>query len=120
MKSFTVMIFLQFSTLVGFAQAGNILYNTIRPINLGYTINLYSIILNESRTIFIHLPDNYTKDLNPCPVLYLFDAETNFKPVCGVVEILCRWKVIPGLIVVGIPNTDRMRDVTPTHEDRKS
>ncbi len=118
MKSFTVMIFLQFSTLVGFAQSANILYDTIRPINIGYTINLNSIILNESRTIFIHLPDNYTKDLNPCPVLYLFDAETNFKPVCGVAEILCRWKVIPGLIVVGIPNKDRMRDVTPTH-DRK-
>jgi len=118
MKSFTVMIFLLFSALIGFAQTGYILHDTIIPINIGYTINLNSTILNESRTIFIHLPDNYTKDLNPCPVLYLFDAETNFKPVCGVADILCRWKVIPGLIVVGIPNTDRMRDVTPTH-DRK-
>lgn len=118
MKDLTSIILFLFSTLSGFPQIGNALSDTIKPISLGYAINLNSIILNEKRTILIYLPDNYNKSNNPYPVLYLFDAETNFKPVCGVVDILARWKIIPELIVVGLPNTDRMRDLTPTR-DRK-
>jgi predicted alpha/beta superfamily hydrolase len=118
MKNLTSIILFLFSTLSGFPQIGNTLQDTIKPISLGYAINLNSIVLNEKRTIYIYLPDNYKKNEDPCPVLYLFDAETDFKPVCGVVDILTRWKIIPELIVVGLPNTDRMRDLTPTH-DRK-
>jgi predicted alpha/beta superfamily hydrolase len=118
MKNLTLIVLFLFNLLNGFPQIGNTLQDTIKPISLGYAINLNSNILNEKRTIFIYLPDNYKKNEDPCPVLYLFDAETNFKSVCGVVDILARWKIIPELIVVGLPNTDRMRDLTPTL-DRK-
>jgi len=118
MKNFKLIAIFLFSTLTGFPQVGNTLHDTIDPISIGYTIKLNSIVLNEIRAIYIYLPDNYKKNHNSYPVLYLFDAETNFKPVCGVVDILSRWKIIPELIVVGLPNTDRMRDLTPTL-DRK-
>lgn len=118
MKYLTLILIFLFSTLIGFPQPGNNLHDTINPINIGYSFSFNSKVLSETRSIFIYLPEKYDRNNNPYPVLYLFDAETNFKPVCGVVNILTRWKVIPELIVVGLPNTDRMRDVTPTH-DRK-
>ena len=118
MKSLKLIAFFLFSTLSIFPQAGNNSNDTICPISIGYTIKLNSIILNEIREIYIYLPENYKKNHNSYPVLYLLDAETNFKPVCGVVDILTRWKIIPELIVIGLPNTDRMRDLTPTL-DRK-
>jgi predicted alpha/beta superfamily hydrolase len=118
MKSLKLITFFLFGTLSVFPQVGNTSNDTISPIRIGYTIKLNSIVLNEIRAIYIYLPDNYKKNHNSYPVLYLLDAETNFKPVCGVVDILSRWKIIPELIVVGLPNTDRMRDLTPTL-DRK-
>lgn len=90
--------------------------DSLSAIAIGYSVKLKSTTLNEERTIYIHLPDNYSEDQKSFPVLYLMDAETNFKPVCGVVDILCRSSFIPGMIVIGIPNTDRMRDLTPTHD----
>jgi len=35
-----------------------------------------------------------------------------------VVDILSSWKIIPETIVIGLPNIERMRDLTPTR-DRK-
>jgi len=98
--------------------------DSISEINIGYSIKIKSNVLNEDRTIFVYLPDNYKENQKSFHVLYLLDAETNFKNTCGVVDILtsvenmARSSFIPELIVIGIPNTDRMRDLTPTH-DRK-
>ena len=107
---------LLFNVLAGFSQQPNAPQDSITKINIGYSIQFNSKILNEERTIFIYLPDSYQEDKESFPVLYLFDAEINFKPVCGVVDILSKWKIIPGIIVVGLLNTDRMRDLTPTHD----
>jgi predicted alpha/beta superfamily hydrolase len=92
--------------------------DSICAINIGYSIILKSNVLNEDRTILIYLPDNYKENKKSFPVLYLLDAETNFKHTIGVVDILSRSSLIPEMIVIGIQNTDRMRDLTPTH-DRK-
>ena len=107
-----------FNILTGFPQHTVIAQDSITSITIGHAIQFNSIILNEERTIFIYLPDGYKMNQESYPVLYLFDAEINFKPVCGVVDILSRWKIIPETIVIGLPNIDRMRDLTPTR-DRK-
>lgn len=107
-----------FNILTGFLQHKVIAQDSITSITIGHAIQFNSIILNEERTIFIYLPDGYKMNQESYPVLYLFDAEINFKPVCGVVDILSRWKIIPETIVIGLPNIDRMRDLTPTR-DRK-
>jgi len=115
---YTILLSGLLFNIIGFSQQYNTDQDSVAPINIGYSIQLDSKILNEERTILIHLPERYKENEGSFPVLYLFDAEINFIPVCGVVDILSRWKLIPGLIVIGIPNTDRMRDLTPTR-DRK-
>lgn len=107
-----------FNITFGFSQYATNIEDTVTPINIGYSFQFNSLILNEKRIINIHLPDSYLTGKKSYPVLYLFDAEINFKPVCGVVDILSKWETIPELIVVGLPNKDRMRDLTPTR-DRK-
>jgi len=50
------------------------------------------------------------------PVLYVLDGEAQALMVGGQVQYLSdSYKIIPNLVVVGIENTDRTRDLTPTH-----
>lgn len=78
----------------------------------GQTHELYSRVLHEKRTVWVHLPAT----ANPqerSPVLYVLDGENYFATTVGITEQLAgRW---PHLIVVGILNTNRGRDFTPTH-----
>ena len=78
-----------------------------------YTI--HSKLLGENRKIRIQVPagnDPYTA----YPTLYLLDAEAQMNHVAGQVQYLSEsYKIIPSMIVVGIDNTDRMRDLTPSH-----
>ncbi|MDB5231239.1 MAG: hypothetical protein JWN76_2044 [Chitinophagaceae bacterium] len=75
----------------------------------------HSRILSEDRKIYIQTP-SYMKMNETYPVLYLLDAEAQMAMVAGQVQYMSEsYPIIPGLIVVGIANTDRMRDLTPTH-----
>jgi predicted alpha/beta superfamily hydrolase len=48
------------------------------------------------------------------PVLYLLDAEAQMEMVAGQVRYLSDvYRIVPNMIVVGIANTDRVRDLTP-------
>lgn len=80
-----------------------------------YTIQ--SKILNEKRKIRIQFPagaDHFTA----YPVLYVLDGEAQMNHIGGQVQYLSEsYKIIPNMIVVGIDNTDRMRDLTPSHTD---
>ena len=56
------------------------------------------------------------KPYDACPVLYVLDGEALTAMVGGQVQYLSEaYKIVPSLIVVGIENTDRTRDLTPTH-----
>jgi predicted alpha/beta superfamily hydrolase len=76
---------------------------------------LHSKLLRENRKIYVQTPAR----MNPFdayPVLYLLDGEAHTTMVGGQVQYLSEaYKIIPNLIVVGIENTDRTRDLTPTH-----
>ena len=92
---------------------------------IGRKDSLHSNILNESRQYLVHLPDSYDGGLfskAKYPVLYLLDGDAHFNSVTGLVQILGAGingtHVIPDMIVVAIPNTDRTRDLTPTHSDK--
>lgn len=78
-------------------------------------VTLHSKILQEDRTIYIHCPkaDSTSKSY---PVLYLMDGESHFEMLAQYIDYLSRWdvNVIPPMIVVGIVNTKRTRDLTPT------
>jgi predicted alpha/beta superfamily hydrolase len=75
----------------------------------------HSKILGEDRRIYIQMPAKI-KRYEKYPVLYLLDGEAHTQMAGGQVQYLSEaYKIIPSLIIVGIENTDRTRDLTPTH-----
>ena len=82
---------------------------------LGIIRQLYSVELNENRTLNIYLPEGCIKD-SSYPVIYLLDgsADEDFIHVAGLVQFYnFPWvNVLPKSIVVGIANVDRRRDFT--------
>lgn len=81
---------------------------------IGSTLSIHSKALNEDRNILIYLPNNYETTQEKYPVIYVLDGEGNFVFSSSVVNFLSRIGHIPRSIVVGIPNTNRGRDFTPT------
>jgi predicted alpha/beta superfamily hydrolase len=88
---------------------------------VGKTDSLTSKILGEKRHLWISLPGGYDEDIftrRNFPVIYLLDANTNFQVVNGFVRQLSGINgnlTLPESIIVGILNTDRTRDLTPSH-----
>jgi predicted alpha/beta superfamily hydrolase len=81
-------------------------------------VTIHSTLLNEDRKVYIHCPKLDSSDINNrFPVLYLMDGENHFELLSQYVDYLSRTDVsaMPKIIVVGIPNTKRVRDLTPTH-----
>ena len=83
-------------------------------IYLGKTVTLNSKILGEDRPVFISTPQGYENSEQKYPVLYLLDGGAHFLHATGIVQFLSRTGRIPQMIVVGISNTNRNRDFTPT------
>jgi predicted alpha/beta superfamily hydrolase len=81
---------------------------------IGEHVKLYSEILGEERSLFVHLPTGYEISPRRYPVLYVLDggAIFRFSKVTGTVESLAFGNV-PKMIIVGIKNTDRERDMFP-------
>ncbi len=80
---------------------------------------LLSRLLDEKRELLVYLPDSYASTRFSYPVLYLLDAESDFLHTIGVVEFLAGIDRIPELIVVGVVNTHRSRDLTPESGDKE-
>ncbi|PTL78690.1 alpha/beta fold hydrolase [Vitiosangium sp. GDMCC 1.1324] len=83
------------------------------PITLGMKYSLRSSILGEERGFFVYLPPGYETSSERYPVLYLLDGDAHFHSATGVVQFLAESMRIPQMIVVGVPNTVRARDLTP-------
>ncbi|RFS14989.1 alpha/beta hydrolase-fold protein [Emticicia sp. C21] len=89
---------------------------------LGKNDKVYSKILNEDRRVMVYVPndgmDIYAK--KKYPVVYLLDGDAHFYSVVGMIQQLSSVNgntICPEMIVVGISNTNRTRDLTPTHVD---
>ena len=77
------------------------------------TIEFPSKILNETRRLLISLPKGYDRSTEAYPILYLMDGAEQIEMVGALARALsAQGSVIPELIVVGITNTDRERDLT--------
>ena len=87
---------------------------------IGVKDSVFSDILNENRDLLVHVPFSYTEDSDrKYPVAFLLDGPGHFYSVTGVIKQLSTNmnSLMPEMIVVAIPNTDRTRDLTPTHVD---
>jgi uncharacterized protein len=82
-------------------------------------IVIHSNVLNEDRPILVRVPAHAPGARNKYPVLYLTDGDGHINEVGGIVDFLAAHNRCSPLIIVGIPNTDRNRDLTPTHADEK-
>lgn len=83
-------------------------------IAIGSSATVWSETLREERRLLIYLPPHYAQSGKSYPVLYLLDAEAQFHQATGVVQFLSvNNDRIPEMIVIGITNTHRERDLTP-------
>ncbi|MEP6921251.1 MAG: alpha/beta hydrolase-fold protein [bacterium] len=86
-----------------FAQVGTIKRLTIK-----------STVLGEDRVILVRTPAGYDTNKLSYPVLYMTDGDAHIAHSSTTVEFLARNGRMSEMIIVGIPNTDRTRDLTPT------
>ncbi len=103
----TVIIFL-FSVNTSASQADS------NEILIGTKHKIYSEILDEEREYWVNLPERYSVHAN-YPVVYVLDARSQFHSVATILRYLSLAGQIPEMILVGITNTDRVRDLTPTN-----
>lgn len=87
-------------------------------IEIGIIDTISSKILSEKRPIWIYKPNNETgpaEKNKKYPVVYLLDGDWHFISVVGMLQQLGYINgntVTPEMIVVGIPVSDRYRDMT--------
>lgn len=117
MKKLILSILVSLFSICAFAQKYN-------KVTIGAIDSLQSKILGEQRKIWVYLPNgdgaNDLYSSQKYPVVYLLDGDAHFYSVVGMIQQLSQVNgntVFPEMIVVGIPNTDRTRDLTPTHMD---
>lgn len=104
-KSIIALLILSFS--FNCAQTQN------ADIAAGETAKIFSKVLNEGRTFQVSKPANYNNSTKAYPVIFVLDGGTNFKFTAEIVRYLTTYNLIPEVIVVGINNTNRNRDMIP-------
>lgn len=88
------------------------------PLVLGDRIALPSKVMGEERTLFVSVPESYARTTRRYPVLYLTDGEAQFEHTRATAAFLSRNGFMPEVIVVGVTNTDRTRDLTPSRDPK--
>jgi hypothetical protein len=91
-------------------------------VEIGQVDSLWSERLGENRPYLVWTPPSYADSLagdQRYPVLFVLDGDAHFHSVSGLVQALGTGVnatyVVPEMIVVAIPNTNRARDLSPTH-----
>ncbi|HEY0764087.1 MAG TPA: alpha/beta hydrolase-fold protein [Pyrinomonadaceae bacterium] len=79
-----------------------------------------SAVLGEERVILVRTPAGYETNKLNYPVLYMTDGDAHMGHTASTIEFLTQNGRIPDLIVVGITNTDRTRDLTPVRSSNKN
>ena len=94
---------------------------SISLVSIGTREYIHSDILNEDREIWVYVPSGFygmDEQYSNYPVIYLLDGEIHFKATVGIIDQLSNAAnandVSPQMIIVGIVNTNRTRDLTPS------
>jgi uncharacterized protein len=91
------------------------------PVSIGTYRVIHSKILNEDRTLLIHLPRGYEQATVSYPVIYMLygnHVTTYFAKSVASVDSLGSSGRTPNFILVGLMNTDRYRDLIPESEGK--
>jgi predicted alpha/beta superfamily hydrolase len=108
LSGFAVLLFI---TTAAFAQPAT---GTIK------TVALKSAVLAEERVVLVRTPPGYETNKQKYPVLYMTDGDGHMGHTAATIEFLTRNGRMSDLIVVGVTNTDRTRDLTPTKSATKN
>ena len=84
------------------------------------TLKLKSAVLGEERTVLVRTPVGYETNNIRYPVLYMTDGDAHMGHTAGTIDFLTRNGRMSDLIVVGVTNTDRTRDLTPVKSTIKN
>lgn len=79
------------------------------------TFKMYSESVGEERVINIWMPESYKTGADSLPVMYMADGgivAEDFPHIANTLNELVKAKKIPPLILVGIENTERRRDLS--------
>lgn len=76
-------------------------------------LTIKSAVLGEDRVILVRTPPGYETNKRAYPVLYMTDGDAHIGHTSSTIEFLAQNGRMSELIVVGITNTDRTRDLTP-------
>ena len=85
-------------------------------ISIGQRHTLDSKQMQESRSYMVHTPAGYAFSTQAFPVLYVLDGDSRFAQLTAIVDFLSENARIPPMIVVGVPNTNRGRDLYAPRE----
>jgi uncharacterized protein len=86
----------------------------VDPVPAHDTFTVASRSLREPRLVNVHVPSDYAASAARFPVLYMPDGgiDEDFPHVVNTVDSLVALGAVRPVIVVGIPNTQRRRDLT--------
>ena len=84
------------------------------------TLTLKSTVLGEERRVLVRTPVGYETNKLSYPVLYMTDGDAHIAHTASTLDFLTRNGRIPDMIVVGVTNTDRTRDLTPAKSSQKN
>ena len=87
------------------------------PVIIGERTMFRSTILGAEYPLVIYRPGGYERSNERYPLLILLDGDGHFHHATGVVDFLVANQRIPPMIVVGVGNRDRTRDLTPPTND---
>ncbi len=84
------------------------------PIPQHDTFTLQSQQVGEERVINVWMPEAYQVSKTPLPVMYMADGgiKEDFPHIANTLAKLIKAKKIQALILVGIENTERRKDLT--------
>ncbi len=85
------------------------------------SFTIFSEHLGENRPINIWIPPNYDKQTDSLQVLYMLDGgiQEDFPHIANTLQKLIEEKVISPMLLVGIENTQRRRDLTGFTENKR-
>ena len=107
--------------LVTFTSCSNAQkYNDPIPVHDEFTIESKQV--GETRNINVWTPPEYKTSTDSFPVMYMADGgiiDEDFPHIANTIAELMKTKKIPPIILVGIANTQRRRDLTGPTEVAK-
>ena len=108
MKAISLVWFATLAVVASTPEAG------AQLLSAATSVTLHSQTLGEDRTVLVALPESYGRGADRYPVVYLTDANWNFAHTRSSAQLLARNRLIPEVIIVGVTNPDRTRDLYAT------